>query len=157
MDMKFKTSTGEALTVNPVEVGHSLISGNLVEDAGSVSGLETMQVGALELRRTDEGWQYQDKGVGGDLNRWCDATDVLGPFGGSGVNDLLDELSVAKEEVAQGNCDAAVAAIQFALHDDEGMQFLHLWNEGDFDVIRREWPDAPEEVFIGADPLYKPA
>ena len=53
--------------------------------------------------------------------------------------------------------DAAVAAIQFALDDDEGMQFLRLWNGGDFDVIRREWPEAPEEVFIGADPLHKPS
>lgn len=51
--------------------------------------------------------------------------------------------------------DAAVAAIQFALDDDDGMQFLRLWNAGDFDVIRREWPEAPEEVFIGADPLHK--
>ena len=53
--------------------------------------------------------------------------------------------------------DAAVAAIQFALGDDEGMQFLRLWNQGDFDVIRSEWPEAPEEVFIGADPLHKPS
>ena len=53
--------------------------------------------------------------------------------------------------------DAAVAAIQFALNDDDGMQFLRLWNGGDFDVIRREWPEAPEEVFIGADPLHKPS
>lgn len=51
--------------------------------------------------------------------------------------------------------DAAVAAIQFALADDDGMQFLRLWNEGEFDVIRSEWPEAPEEVFIGADPLHK--
>ncbi|WP_432780698.1 hypothetical protein QZH44_30035 (plasmid) [Pseudomonas corrugata] len=53
--------------------------------------------------------------------------------------------------------DAAVAAIQFALEDNDGMQFLRLWNEGDFDVIRLEWPEAPEEVFIGADPLHKPS
>lgn len=53
--------------------------------------------------------------------------------------------------------DAAVAAIQFALADDDGMQFLRLWNEGEFDVIRSEWPEAPEEVFIGADPLHKPS
>ncbi|MNW14225.1 hypothetical protein D3C71_2123940 [compost metagenome] len=53
--------------------------------------------------------------------------------------------------------DAAVAAIQFALDDADGMQFLRLWNEGDFDVIRREWPEAPEEIFIGADPLHKPS
>lgn len=51
---------------------------------------------------------------------------------------------------------AAVAAIQFALEADEGVQFLHLWNEGEFAVIREEWPEAPDAVFIGADPLHKP-
>lgn len=51
--------------------------------------------------------------------------------------------------------DAAVAAIQFALETDEGLAFLRCWNEGDFDAIRLEWPDAPEEVFIGADPFYE--
>lgn len=53
--------------------------------------------------------------------------------------------------------DPAAAAIQFALDDDDGMQFLRLWNQGDFDVIRREWPEAPESVFIGADQLHKPS
>lgn len=52
--------------------------------------------------------------------------------------------------------NAAVAAIQFALEDDEGLLFLRYWNEGEFDVLRREWPEAPEEVYIGADPLYQP-
>lgn len=56
----------------------------------------------------------------------------------------------------QGGTDAAVAAIQFALDDEDGMLFLRYWNEGEFDVIRSEWPDAPEDVFIGADPLYVP-
>ena len=50
---------------------------------------------------------------------------------------------------------ASVAAIQFALEADEGMEFLRCWNQGDFDAIRNEWPEAPEEVFIGADPLHK--
>jgi hypothetical protein len=48
----------------------------------------------------------------------------------------------------------AVAAIEFALEDDSPMEFLRCWFYGDFDAIRREWPDAPEEVFIGADPLH---
>lgn len=48
----------------------------------------------------------------------------------------------------------AVAAIQFALETDEGLTFLRLWNEGEFDVLRKEWPQAPEDVYIGADPLY---
>ena len=49
--------------------------------------------------------------------------------------------------------NAAVAAIQFALQCDSGIDFLRCWNEGEFDAIRREWPEAPVAVFIGADPL----
>lgn len=52
--------------------------------------------------------------------------------------------------------NAAVAAIQFALETDDGLAFLRCWNDADFDSIREEWPEAPDEVFIGADPLYKP-
>ncbi|MEB0222106.1 hypothetical protein [Pseudomonas sp. AB12(2023)] len=52
---------------------------------------------------------------------------------------------------------AAVAAIQFALETEDGLQFLRCWNEGNFEAIRDEWPEAPEEVFIGADPLHKPS
>jgi hypothetical protein len=47
---------------------------------------------------------------------------------------------------------AADSAIQFALYVDNGMQFLQHWSDRDFDTIRREWPHAPEEVFIGVDP-----
>jgi len=49
---------------------------------------------------------------------------------------------------------AAVAAIQFALHGEEGMAFLRCWNEGNFDACREEWPEAPDECYIGADPLF---
>ncbi|QIR16578.1 hypothetical protein [Shewanella aestuarii] len=48
----------------------------------------------------------------------------------------------------------AVAAIEYALTAEEGMTFLRLWNEGEFDIIREEWHDVPDEVFIGADPLF---
>lgn len=56
----------------------------------------TLKIGELELRKTEEGWQFLSEGFGGDPDRWCDATSVLGPFGGSGVNDLLDELAAAR-------------------------------------------------------------
>jgi hypothetical protein len=73
-----------------------------------------------------------------------------------GLNEVFDRAAASIQgHLSALNNDAAVAAIQFALNDDEGMQFLRVWNQGDFDVIRREWPDAPEEVFIGADPLHK--
>lgn len=45
----------------------------------------------------------------------------------------------------------AMAAIHYALKEDEGMAFLRMWREGEFDAIRREWPDAPDTVFSGAE------
>lgn len=54
---------------------------------------------------------------------------------------------------------ASVAAIEFALkidnEDGSGMDFLRLWNEGSFETLREWWPEAPDEVYIGADPLFK--
>lgn len=50
---------------------------------------------------------------------------------------------------------AAVAAIAFALDSaTDGIAFLRSWNEGDFDAIRKWWPEAPEAVYVGADPLH---
>ncbi len=60
-------------------------------------------------------------------------------------------------DTAEAPMEAAVAAIEYALQlgsADDGLVFLRCWSEGEFDVIRAEWPEAPEEVF-GADPLYK--
>lgn len=52
---------------------------------------------------------------------------------------------------------ASVAAIDFALKTEDGLGFLRCWNEGNFEAIRDEWPEAPEEVFIGADQFHKPS
>ena len=47
-----------------------------------------------------------------------------------------------------------VAAIAYALEADDGLQFLQLWYEGEFNTIREEWPDCPQECFIGAEVGY---
>ena len=39
-------------------------------------------------------------------------------------------------------------------YTEEPLEFLRCWNEGDFDALREEWPDAPKEIYY-ADPLYK--
>lgn len=58
----------------------------------------------------------------------------------------------------------AAAAIAYALdggnhdYDSETMlNFLENWNEGEFDVLRDNWDNIPDEVFIGADPQFKPS
>lgn len=53
--------------------------------------------------------------------------------------------------------DPASAAIAFALDLTDPLDtydFLDLWNTGDFPEIRDRWPEAPEEIYIGADPLH---
>ncbi|UCR75540.1 hypothetical protein PP742_gp56 [Alcaligenes phage vB_Af_QDWS595] len=52
--------------------------------------------------------------------------------------------------------NAAVEAIKFSLRNDidEGDSFLRCWNEGDFKGCRKWWPEAPEDCYIGADPLH---
>lgn len=53
----------------------------------------------LQLRRSEEGWEYLSEGYGLDPDTWCDATSTLGPFSGDGVNNLLDELADARARV----------------------------------------------------------
>lgn len=53
----------------------------------------------------------------------------------------------------------ATAAIKYVLEDDELSRddvfvFLDMWFHGDFEAIREEFPEAPEEVFIGADSTH---
>lgn len=76
---------------------------------------------------------------------------IIGDLDMSVENDAI----VLRKPSGAPTSDAAVAAIQYALETDEGLEFLRCWLHGDFESIRAEWPDAPEAVFIGADPLYK--
>lgn len=61
-----------------------------------MSNNQTMQVGQHQMRKTEGGWQYLSQGVDGEPDRWCDATSDHGPFSGSGVTALLDELAATK-------------------------------------------------------------
>ena len=71
---------------------------------------------------------------------------------------LLRRLEEAEEEAAQ---DPASALITFILEHANGpdgfdpVYLMETWNEGNFEALRRDWPELPEEVYIGADPLHK--
>ena len=51
--------------------------------------------------------------------------------------------------VAQAQ-DAYNAVISYMLANpcESPMEFLRCWNEGNFDSLRNEWPDAPEEIYL---------
>lgn len=55
----------------------------------------------------------------------------------------------------------SLAVIQYITSDNvdgprDAMEFLNYWNEGEFDLLRRNWDNIPDEVFIGADSQFKP-
>ncbi|MBG4400736.1 hypothetical protein I4940_07960 [Pseudomonas aeruginosa] len=52
------------------------------------------------LRRSANGWEFLSEGVGYEADAWHPAADVLGPFSGSGVDTLLDELADGQEQLA---------------------------------------------------------
>lgn len=71
---------------------------------------------------------------------------------------VADSMEFLLEEFL--NSGAAVAAIKYALEEcsphDECVEFLRTWNEGEFDTLRRNWPNIPDEVFIGAEAGFVP-
>lgn len=54
---------------------------------------------------------------------------------------------------ARTPANTAVAAIVFATQNAEGLEFLRVWLHGDWDAIRREWPEAPESVYVKSQQL----
>lgn len=71
------------------------------------------------------------------------------------LHTLVDEALKDADEQAKEIADlreglaSMTAAIQFAMNDIDCGNFLELWLHGDFDVLRREWPEAPEEIYAG--------
>ncbi|KND62294.1 hypothetical protein BVER_01753 [Candidatus Burkholderia verschuerenii] len=68
------------------------------------------------------------------------------------ISILMPRPPLASGDATMPN--AAIGAIKFALETEEGLEFLRAWLHGDFSAIRRDWPDAPENVFVGADPTH---
>jgi len=79
--------------------------------------------------------------------RFCNVLDIRPKLG-----TKINPRSTWKPLIMGGAGNtASVAAIQFALEAEEGIEYLRNWNQGDFDVCRREWPEAPAECYEGAE------
>lgn len=107
---------------------------------------------------------WRSKGVlEGDVLRqyakekFGDDHDALNMAEGLTITEALNLIAEApaQRKIVETN-DPAIAVIDYVVkHPTEDViAFLNCWNEGDFEALRREWPDAPEEIYIGADPLY---
>lgn len=74
------------------------------------------------------------------------------------VQRVLQRLEEAEEEAEQDPATALIGFILEHANGPEGFDPIYLmetWNEGNFEALRRDWPELPEEVYIGADPLHK--
>lgn len=96
--------------------------------------------------------------------RNCSALVMLSLDSNSGMSQAaIDALNVVEDRCAKAFSSidthqdktepfaAASEAIKFSIEINEGKKFLQYWLDGDFDAIRKEWPNAPESVYIGVD------
>lgn len=70
------------------------------------------------------------------------------------VSQLRSEVEALKKD-AEREAAASNAVISYMLGEgfmEEPMEFLRCWNEGNFDSLREEWPEAPIAIYY-ADPL----
>ncbi|WP_433867012.1 hypothetical protein [Ralstonia wenshanensis] len=86
--------------------------------------------------------------------------EFFGPDAREGINALERQLREAlagqRAGVAEGD-ETFQAVIAFVLRNGiDGIEFLRCWNEGDFEACRKEWPEAPDACYIGADPIAAP-
>lgn len=110
--------------------------------------------GALATAQRDEAI-HQMQQLGQTLGECIVAAGITNPeFALSGPELLMfgEDLKTHLAQSSQG-ADASNAVISYMLdnRNESPLEFLHCWNEGNFDAIRQEWPNVPEEVFIGAD------
>jgi len=87
--------------------------------------------------------------------RFCNVL-VMRPKTGTTINARSEWKAALLDEPVNNPAIAAILFVLDARYIGDGMDFLRYWNEGEFDHCRREWPRAPDECYIGADPFFKP-
>jgi len=67
------------------------------------------------------------------------------------ADDLRNEIVSLQQSQSSSN-----ALIDFILSPgtESAMEYLRCWNEGNFDACRREWPEAPDAIYIGPDQFH---
>lgn len=74
---------------------------------------------------------------------------------GQEVQEWIDQSIKPSMEESDRGLTAFRAVLNYVLGEgrtEDPLEFLRCWSEGNFDALRKEWPDAPEEIYF-ADPL----
>lgn len=131
-----------------------LDNGDNAFDSDNLQHLQTLYNHLARLLRTAP--NFYGRVIGGMV--WVimnEDNQILDP-----ESDCIDlhprfqQMADQLKEAERGNA-AFNAVIQYMLGDgysEEPMVFLRVWNDGNFDALRKEWPKAPAEIYY-ADPL----
>lgn len=83
------------------------------------------------------------------------ASNELGFAGMSAAQVIKLQAEELEDSRKSDECFNAVISYMLGKgYMESPLEFLRCWNEGNFDALHEEWPDAPEEIYF-ADPLYK--
>lgn len=94
-----------------------------------------------------------------DYKEWYEeaiiASNELGFAGMSAAQVIKFQAEELEDSRKSDECfNAVISYILGKGYMESPLEFLRCWNEGNFEALREEWPDAPEEIYL-ADPLYK--
>jgi hypothetical protein len=90
-----------------------------------------------------EGWLEDKSGIWTALCQEDEAADMV-----------LHEQALEELNRTEAAYNAVIGYMLGKGYMKSPMEFLSCWNEGNFEALREEWPDAPEEIYL-ADILYK--
>lgn len=123
--------------------------GDPVQEAGGVM----VTLAALCLAH---GMDMHDAGETELARIWTKVEQIRAKQAAKPKHSALPQQSTPAETPIENN--AAVASIMYVLANpcESPIEFLSCWVHGDFDILRKEWENVPEEVFIGADSQYRP-
>jgi|TARA_Y100001951_G_C11289459_1_gene271101 hypothetical protein len=114
-----------------------------IQDETLEQCFERLRQKMVEAKQTGVHGETLAQRIEGDLHRLINS---------SWLN--CSELIYRHEREQQGLMPvAANAAIEYAVKADDGKTFLMHWQAGDFDAIRKGWPDAPPAIFVSRDLL----
>lgn len=91
--------------------------------------------------------QVESTGMDGDLFSQRICGDLLRIMNTAWLNcfDFIHRYERQQEEAMPAS---AKAAMEYAATADEGQAFLQRWMAGDYETIRKEWPDAPDVIYV---------
>ncbi|MFG8752209.1 hypothetical protein ACEPU1_28280 [Pseudomonas aeruginosa] len=65
-----------------------------------------------------------------------------------------DQLTYIKQQQQMEAAANAVFTFMLKYPCESPLEFLRCWNEGNFDALRAEWPEAPDDIYIGPDQFH---